>query len=136
MSRYVLSSPASPSTEFSDGAKSRGWLLPQGTNHGVRVLRDHSQQYLGGTIRTMSTLLPVPHGSQRQAEPLGKLLLRQIHAAAEGPYLRHALSARQSVFGGFFGLSLSFVVFPFLMRLGSSGRYDADDIASHRVGDK
>src|SRR5437867_407475 len=46
-----------------------------------------------------------------------------------------ASNARQSVFGGLFARSLNFVVLPFFMRLGSSGRNDADDISAHRVRD-
>src|ERR1700730_5233463 len=47
-----------------------------------------------------------------------------------------ASKGRQSVFGGFFGLSLNLVMLPFFMRLRSSGGYDANDIASHRLGDE
>src|SRR5438132_9475346 len=47
-----------------------------------------------------------------------------------------ASKARQSVFGGFFGLSLNLVI-PFsFMRFRSSGGYDANDRPSHRVGDE
>src|ERR1700736_1076482 len=45
-----------------------------------------------------------------------------------------ASKARQSVFGGLFGLSLNFVIFPFFMRLGSSRRDDTDDRSPHRIG--
>jgi hypothetical protein len=47
-----------------------------------------------------------------------------------------ASKARQSVFGGFLGLSLNLVIFPFFMRLRSSRGYDANDIIPHRVGDE
>jgi hypothetical protein len=47
-----------------------------------------------------------------------------------------ASKARQSVFGGFLGLSLKLVILPFFMRLCSSGRYDANDRTSYGVGDK
>src|SRR3974390_3056617 len=47
-----------------------------------------------------------------------------------------ASKARQLLFGGFFGLSLKLVIFPFLMRLRSSCGYDADDIVPYRVGDE
>src|SRR5215216_7333567 len=47
-----------------------------------------------------------------------------------------ASKARQSVFGGFFGLNLNLVIFPFFMRLRSSRGYDANDIAPHRIGDE
>src|SRR5205085_5292593 len=45
-----------------------------------------------------------------------------------------ASKARQSVFGGFFGLSLNLVIPLLFMRLRSSGGYDADHVALHRVG--
>jgi len=47
-----------------------------------------------------------------------------------------ASKARQSVFGGFFGLSRNLVVLPFFMRLCSSGGYDANDVISQCVSDK
>jgi hypothetical protein len=47
-----------------------------------------------------------------------------------------ASKARQSLLGGFFGLSLNLVILPFFMRLRSSDGYDADDLASHRVSDE
>ena len=47
-----------------------------------------------------------------------------------------ASNARQSVFGGLFGLSLYFVILPFFMRLRSSCGYDANDVTPHDVGDK
>src|ERR1700730_1963823 len=47
-----------------------------------------------------------------------------------------ASKARQSVFGGFLGLSLNFVILLFFMRLRSSRGYDTNDGAPHRVGDK
>src|SRR5208282_468978 len=47
-----------------------------------------------------------------------------------------ASKARQSLSGGFFGSSLNLVILPFFMRLRSSGGYDADDVASHRVSDE
>src|ERR1700693_4333796 len=47
-----------------------------------------------------------------------------------------ASKTRQSIFGGFFGSSLNLVVFPFFIRLRSSGGYDADDVTSQRVGDE
>src|SRR5579859_711766 len=47
-----------------------------------------------------------------------------------------ASKARQSVLGGLFGLSLYFVIFPFLMRLRSSRRDDAHRIAPHCISDK
>src|SRR6202035_27115 len=39
--------------------------------------------------------------------------------------------ACQSVFGGFLGLSLNFVILPFFMRLRSSRGYDTNDGAPH-----
>src|SRR5260370_18099281 len=47
-----------------------------------------------------------------------------------------ASKARQSLFGGLFGLSLNLVILSFFMRLRSSGGYDANDVVSHRVSDK
>src|SRR5260370_17130297 len=47
-----------------------------------------------------------------------------------------ASKARQSVFGGFFGLSLNLVILPFFMRLRSSCGYDANDVVPHRIGDE
>src|SRR5208283_484601 len=47
-----------------------------------------------------------------------------------------ASKARQSVFGGFFGLSLNLMILPFFMRLCPSGGYDANDRPPHRVGDE
>src|SRR5437667_7268230 len=47
-----------------------------------------------------------------------------------------ASKARQSLFGGFFELSLNLVIFSFFMRLGSSRRNDANDSAPHRVGNR
>jgi nitrogen fixation-related uncharacterized protein len=47
-----------------------------------------------------------------------------------------ASKARQSVFGGFFGLSLNLVILSFFMWLRSSGGYDANDVASHRLDDE
>src|SRR5205085_1172371 len=47
-----------------------------------------------------------------------------------------ASKARQSVFGGFFGLSLKLVILPFFMRLCPSCGNDANDHSSHRVSDK
>jgi hypothetical protein len=47
-----------------------------------------------------------------------------------------ASKARQSVFGGFFGLSLKLVVLPFFVRLCPSGGNDANDRPSHRVSDE
>src|ERR1700736_5319306 len=47
-----------------------------------------------------------------------------------------ASKARQSVFGGFLGLSLNLVILPFFMRLRSSCGYDANDVASQRIGDE
>ena len=47
-----------------------------------------------------------------------------------------ASKARQSVFGGFFGLSLNFVILPFFMRLRSSCGYDADHVAPHCISDE
>src|SRR5712671_2210174 len=47
-----------------------------------------------------------------------------------------ASKARQSVFGGFFGLSLNLVILPFFMRLCSSCGYDANDVVPHRIGDE
>ncbi|HEV3270722.1 MAG TPA: hypothetical protein VGZ93_00905, partial [Candidatus Methylacidiphilales bacterium] len=44
--------------------------------------------------------------------------------------------ARQSVFGGFLGLSLNFVILPFFMWLRSSRGYDANDSAPHRIADE
>src|SRR4051812_34573659 len=45
-----------------------------------------------------------------------------------------ASKARQSDFGGFFGLSLNFVILPFFMRLRSSCH--ANDVSSHRASDE
>jgi hypothetical protein len=45
-----------------------------------------------------------------------------------------ASKARQSVFGGFFALSLNLVILPFFMRLRSAGGYDPNDVASRRMG--
>src|SRR5271165_7302953 len=47
-----------------------------------------------------------------------------------------ASKARQSLSSGFFGSSLNLVILPFFMQLRSSGGYDADDVASHRVSDE
>src|ERR1700691_4259327 len=47
-----------------------------------------------------------------------------------------ASKARQSVFGGFFGLSLNLVILSFFMWVRSSGGYDANDLASHRISDE
>src|SRR6266571_2271213 len=47
-----------------------------------------------------------------------------------------ASKRRQSVLGGFFGLSLKFVILPFFIRLCPSGGYDANDLHAHRVGDE
>src|SRR5436309_8617506 len=47
-----------------------------------------------------------------------------------------ASNARQSVFGGLFGFSLYFVIFPFFMRLYSSRRDDAHRVAPHCISDK
>jgi hypothetical protein len=47
-----------------------------------------------------------------------------------------ASKARQSLFGGFFELSLNLVILPFFMRLRSSFGYGPDNIVSHRVGDE
>src|ERR1700687_1522032 len=47
-----------------------------------------------------------------------------------------ASNARQSVFGGFFGLSLKLVIRSFFMRLCPSGGEDANDRPSHRVSDE
>src|SRR5712692_4795822 len=46
-----------------------------------------------------------------------------------------ASKARQSLFGGFFELSLNLVIFSFFMRLGSSRRNDANDSTPHGIGD-
>src|SRR5207244_6459320 len=43
---------------------------------------------------------------------------------------------RDSVFGGVFGLSLKFVIFPFFLGLCPSGGYDSNDRLSHRGGDE
>ena len=110
----------------------------------------------------MRALLPISHGSKWEVEPRRKLFLRQIQPRAQRPYRRHAASARelrlgrgrrigvgygapsslmaskarQSDFGGFFGLSLNLVILSFFMWLRSSGGYDANDVASHRIGDE
>src|SRR6266568_1423510 len=47
-----------------------------------------------------------------------------------------ASNARQSVFGGLFGLSLYFVILPLFMRLRSSGGNDANDGTPHGIGDE
>ena len=47
-----------------------------------------------------------------------------------------ASNARQSVFGGFFALSLNLVVLPFFMRLRSSRGNDPNHVPSHRVADE
>src|SRR5260370_15829248 len=47
-----------------------------------------------------------------------------------------ASKARQSLFGGLFGLSLNLVILSFFMRLRYFGRYDENDVCSHRVSDK
>jgi hypothetical protein len=44
-----------------------------------------------------------------------------------------ASKARQSLFGGFFGLSLKVVIFPFFMWFRSSGGYDTNDVTTQRV---
>src|SRR6516164_9483430 len=47
-----------------------------------------------------------------------------------------ASKARQSLLGGLFALSLNLVIFPFFMRLRSSGGYDAHNVAPYRVSDE
>jgi|SRR5580692_12197131 hypothetical protein len=47
-----------------------------------------------------------------------------------------ASKARQSVFGGFFALSLNLVILPFFMRLRSSCGCDANDVAPRRIDDE
>ena len=47
-----------------------------------------------------------------------------------------ASKVRQSVFGSFFGSSLNLVILLFFMRLRSSGGYNTNDVAPHRVGDE
>src|SRR5947209_1873902 len=47
-----------------------------------------------------------------------------------------ASKARQSVFGGFFGLSLNFVILPFFMRLRPSCGDDAGRVGPHCISDE
>jgi hypothetical protein len=112
----------------------------------------------------MRPLLPISHSPEREVEPRRKLFRRQLQLLAQRPHSRHTSStrklrlgrwrsirvrnsgsmtllimaskARQSVFGDFFGLSLSLVILPFFMRLRSSCGYDANDVAAYRISDE
>jgi len=113
----------------------------------------------------MRALLPISHSSEWQVEPRRKLFLRRIQPWAQRPYGRHAARARAAPrsraqhpgqkqrpddalrrswrrrganlsLAAYFGLSLDLVILPFFVWLRSSGGYDANAVASHRIGDE
>src|SRR5580704_18300311 len=68
-------------------------LAFEGAGHGDGVIRDNRQKHLRRLVGTMSALLPIPDGAERQMEPRGKLLLRHIQLLAQGADGRYTASA-------------------------------------------
>src|SRR2546423_8838365 len=83
--RPSISTNSSLASAKGDVSQSGGGLLLQSPNDGVRVVGDYRQQHLGGAIGTMGALLPVPHGSKRQAEARREFFLREVHPQPERP---------------------------------------------------